>query len=99
MTHNDFVELGDIADNTRLISIDNWDELLDPPERPGAAAQIGVVRACNNWQARLATMSVSIQSGHQTMIMPGEEVCEECVLECHTPLTKRRGTTPQVIIW
>ncbi|KAL9042319.1 MAG: hypothetical protein Q9214_003818, partial [Letrouitia sp. 1 TL-2023] len=55
------------ASNKRLISIDNWEELLDPPEQLGIAT-IGVVRACNSWHARLAAMSISVQKGHRTVV-------------------------------
>ena len=53
----------------RLVSIDSWDELLDPPEGLGINT-IGVVRAGNNWQARLAATSVSVQRRHRTMVLP-----------------------------
>jgi hypothetical protein len=58
------------------ISIDSWDELLDPPEN------VGVVRAHGNWAARLAAVCIIRQ------IMPDcelllfsqrEQPCWNCV--------------------
>lgn len=60
----------------QLVSIDSWDELLDPPERLGT--QSGVIRAHNNWQARLATLSVCVQMEYRTMIVSKGQVCEYC---------------------
>lgn len=62
------------------VSIDSWNELLDPPERLGDG-QIGVIRARNNWQARLATMSVSVQMKYRTSIVPRGQVCNICLCE------------------
>lgn len=60
----------------QLVSIDSWDELLDPPEKLGKG-QIGVIRAHNNWQARLATMSVSVQMKYRTVVFPKGKICED----------------------
>lgn len=67
-------------DNTtkRFVAIDNWDELLDPPEGLGIS-QIGVIRASDSWQARLATMSVCIQRTYRTTVLPKQPVCKFCV--------------------
>ena len=69
-----------LIDNTtkRFVSIDNWDELLDPPEGLGSS-QIGVIRASDNWQARLATMSVCVQRRYRTTVLPKGPVCKFCV--------------------
>lgn len=64
----------------RLISIDSWDELIDPPEHLGETT-IGVVHACDNWHARLAAMSVSVQKGHRTVVVPSLSICTECSAE------------------
>lgn len=64
----------------QMVSIDNWDELLDPPERLGQT-QVGVIRACNNWQARLATMSVCVQMKYRTVVVPKGQSCEYCLGE------------------
>lgn len=56
---------------TGIVCIDNWEELLDPPP------DIGVVRAKDNWQARLAAAALSIQRGHETRLLPNV-VCWRC---------------------
>ena len=61
----------------RLVSINSWEELLDPP--PGLdASTIGVVRAFDNWHARVATMSVSVQKALRTVVLPTEPLCTVC---------------------
>ncbi|KAL8825491.1 MAG: hypothetical protein Q9191_004389, partial [Dirinaria sp. TL-2023a] len=45
------------ASNRRLVAIDSWEELLDPPEGLGTRT-LGIVRAVGNWQARLATATI-----------------------------------------
>jgi len=59
-----------------LVSIDNWDELLDKED------MTGVVRARRNWLARLAAAAVSVKQRHHTIILPNP-VCWDCV-ELHT---------------
>ncbi|KAL8791858.1 MAG: hypothetical protein Q9195_005520 [Heterodermia aff. obscurata] len=50
-----------------LVSIDNWQEILDNPESSA------VVRACGNEQARLAVVTVASQLGYQFRIIePGD---------------------------
>ena len=46
-----------------LVSIDNWQEILDNPERSA------VVRACGNEQARLAIVTVASQLGYRFRII------------------------------
>ena len=58
-------------DDARLISIDNWEELLEKPE--GAA----VVRAHGNWLARLATAAVSVSKRYDTIVVTDDR-CEKC---------------------
>ena len=53
--------------------IDNWTELLEPPE-----ARFGVVRACGDWQARLATFTLAVSTGNQVVILPNG-ICWDCV--------------------
>lgn len=65
------------AVSKRLVAIDNWDELLDPPERLGEL-NIGVVRGGDNWHARLALMSVSVQKKHRTAVLPMQPLCTVC---------------------
>ncbi|KAK5631958.1 hypothetical protein RRF57_007672 [Xylaria bambusicola] len=57
-----------------LTSIDDWDEILDPPDG------IGIIRARHNWLARLATAVLSSQLGHKTIVLPNE-FCWDCVTE------------------
>jgi hypothetical protein len=78
---------------TEIVSIDNWDELLDPPESLGKT-QVGVIRACNNWHARLATMSVSVQKKHNTFVLPSHELCKYCLLNNHL----FQGFNPHIIV-
>ena len=61
----------------QMVSIDNWDELLDPPEML-RTSQVGVIRAYNNWQARLATMSVCVQMKYQTAVLAKRTLSEHC---------------------
>ncbi|KAF2247598.1 hypothetical protein BU26DRAFT_520702 [Trematosphaeria pertusa] len=61
----------------RLLSVDNWEELLDVPEGLGKS-NIGVVRAYDNWLARLAAACVSVQKGYRTVINPTKAVCWHC---------------------
>ena len=61
----------------QLVSINSWEELLDPPAGLGVSS-IGVVRAFDNWHARVATMSVSVQMGLRTVVLPTEPLCTVC---------------------
>ncbi|GKT49507.1 uncharacterized protein ColSpa_09688 [Colletotrichum spaethianum] len=53
-------------------SIDNWEEMIDSP---GTA---GVVRAEDNFVARLAAAAVSVQQGKLTFILP-RQLCWKCI--------------------
>ena len=53
--------------------IDNWTELLEPPE-----ARFGIVRACGDWQARLATFTLAVSTGNKVVILPSS-ICWDCV--------------------
>ena len=53
--------------------IDNWTELLEPPE-----ARLGIVRACGDWQARLATFTLAVSTGNKVIILPNG-ICWDCV--------------------
>jgi hypothetical protein len=55
-----------------MTSIDNWDELLDPPTN-----SICVVRAQKNWLARLALTCVALRLEFVTILLP-EEPCWSC---------------------
>ena len=53
--------------------IDNWTELLEPPE-----AGFGIVRACGDWQARLATFTIAVSTGNKVIVLP-HSICWDCV--------------------
>ena len=57
--------------NFDLISIDNWEELLDREE------VLTVVRAYRNPMARLATAGISVRQGRPTIILP-DDFCFAC---------------------
>ena len=57
-----------------LTSIDQWEELLNQP------AHFAVVRAHQNWQARLAASAISVKLGYQTLIFAGDP-CWSCGLK------------------
>lgn len=61
---------------TRLISIDNWEELLDSPNH---REKVCVVRAHSNWIARLAATCISIQKRYRTALFSKPPVCSVCV--------------------
>ena len=67
----------DRVSSRQLVSINSWEELLDPPAGLGVSS-IGVVRAFNDWHARVATMSVSVQKGLRTVVLPTEPLCTVC---------------------
>lgn len=58
----------------RLVAIDSWDEFVDSP-----SDEI-IVRARNNWLARLAAASLSAQRQQKTIVMRcDDEICWPCV--------------------
>ena len=59
-----------------LISLDSWDEFLDPPR------SIAIFRASGNWQARLAAATAAIQAGQRIVVLP-ETPCLKCVDDCN----------------
>lgn len=61
----------------QLVSIDSWEELLDPPEGLGTT-NIGVLRACDNWDARVAATAVCVQQRLRTVVLPTESLCTIC---------------------
>lgn len=66
-------EVGKIPQE-RLLAIENWEELLDPPR---AAA---VFQAHGNWQARLAAVLICLQKGYLTLLF-GSHGCWDCTFE------------------
>jgi len=57
-----------------LVTIENWEELLDPPHTPA------VFRAHVNWQARLAAVLLCLQNGYLTLLF-GSHGCWNCAFE------------------
>ncbi|MCJ1371758.1 hypothetical protein MMC20_002977 [Loxospora ochrophaea] len=57
--------------SVQMTAIDSWEELLDPPDNRA------VVRAHNNWQARLAAGVLSVQLKKPTFIFSGCWSCFE----------------------
>lgn len=56
-----------------LISLDCWDELLDPPPTSKS-----IFRATGNWQARLAATAACRQRGHRVRVLP-KKSCVLCI--------------------
>lgn len=61
------------ASSTGLISLDCWDELLDPP-----ANSKSIFRATGNWQARLAATAACRQRGYRVRVLP-KKSCVLCI--------------------
>ncbi|MCJ1400580.1 hypothetical protein MMC11_003786 [Xylographa trunciseda] len=86
-----------------LVSIDNWEELLDVSGGINDD-RIGIVRAHGNWHARLAAAVVSAQSGLRTLVLPPEtEICWQCTGRPHLYSLPKHGQTlsfeqPQILI-
>ncbi|KAL8723732.1 MAG: hypothetical protein Q9225_000027 [Loekoesia sp. 1 TL-2023] len=53
--------------------VDNWAELLEPPE-----TRLSIIRACGDWQARLATFSVAVSTERDVIILPST-FCWQCI--------------------
>ena len=80
---------------TRLISIDNWEELLDSPNH---CEKAGVVRAHGNWIARLAATCISIQKRYRTVLVSKPPVCSTCVGGLFTAKRGYPDQSPQICI-
>lgn len=63
-----------------IVSIDSWEELLDPP------LCLGVFRARKNWAARLAAVSVLVQQkrGYSAAILGDGPICWSCIINYYT---------------
>ncbi|KAL8672969.1 MAG: hypothetical protein Q9168_002602 [Polycauliona sp. 1 TL-2023] len=57
---------------SNITCIDSWLGLVDAPEE-----KVSLVRACGNWQARLAASSISLALGYHTILLP-DDVCLQC---------------------
>lgn len=75
-SENAAVQIGKVC-GKQLVSIASWEELLDPPGDLGGST-IAVVRAYDNWPARVATMSVCVQKRLSTRVIPTEPLCTVC---------------------
>lgn len=75
-----------------VVSLDTWEELLDPPPC------VGVSRAKDNWAARLAAVSILIQQElhHVAIIVDGDRVCWRCLKETYA---EPEPHFPQVLIY
>lgn len=62
------------APEVEVVSLDNWEELLDPPR------SVSVIRAHGNWQARLAAANVSVMLGHPTVLFQNHG-CWRCAVK------------------
>jgi hypothetical protein len=67
-----------------LISVDNWDEFVEAP-----LDGILVIRAHENWLARLAFTVLSVNRGVRTIVLPND-VCWTC---CKTSIENVQGDT------
>ena len=65
-------ESGCFADFGRVRSVDGWPEFIDPP------LEACVIRAQDNWTARLALFAVSFARGNK-MLVTSSKVCWACV--------------------
>ncbi|KAI0457846.1 hypothetical protein F5B21DRAFT_53627 [Xylaria acuta] len=82
------------TDHSVLTAIDDWNEILDPPNT------VSIVRSLDNWLGRLATAAVCRQLGFLVIVLPGR-VCWPCIhgewLRLSTPPTpqlKREQAMP-----
>jgi hypothetical protein len=83
----------DVFGNSKvpLVSLDNWEEFLDAP-----SDGVLVVRAHQNWLARLAFTVMSISRGRRTLVLPAE-VCWHC---CKSALegSQREDASSSILI-
>jgi hypothetical protein len=75
--HEPKVTCGHTAPNLRafrMVSIDNWNEFLDHPN------SVSIIRAKDNWLARLAFSTLSVKRKHQTIVLSHEGIiCWPCI--------------------
>ncbi|RYP74088.1 hypothetical protein DL769_004105 [Monosporascus sp. CRB-8-3] len=63
---------GPASSDAKMISIDNFAEMIVPPRQPG------IIRAKGNWQARLAAASLCLAKGYKVILKP-EHTCWGCL--------------------
>ncbi|RSL77691.1 hypothetical protein CEP51_008839 [Fusarium floridanum] len=58
-----------------ILSLETWEEILDPPP------SIGVIRSNGNWVARLAAITILAQQSHQNavVLLGNEPICWKCL--------------------
>src|SRR4051812_5786952 len=63
-----------------VVSLDSWNEVLDAPPC------VGVLRASNNWVARLAAVSILIQrnAGHAILVLAKGPICWRCLEDAYS---------------
>ena len=67
-----------------MVSVDNWEEFLQPSDE-----SISVVRAHQNWPARLAFTVASVQQGRHPILLP-PDVCWSCCKQMITVLDSKK---------
>lgn len=75
-----------------VTAIDSWDELLDRPENAG------IVRAHENWLARLALTSVSIQCQYKTVLLT-DSPCWKCCKTMLPNIKKEKEFSSMIFIY
>ena len=73
----------------QMTSIETWLELVDTPEE-----HFCVVRAYGNWEARLATGSISVAKGYFTLVVP-DDICWNCL---ENTISKVSSNRPVIVI-
>ena len=71
--------------------IDNWNELLVPPE-----TGLGIVRACGDWQARLAAFTIGRSLGNM-IFLSSDNICWSCLRE-QTALSQEVDHEKNIIV-
>ena len=66
------VHLDTAYPHQRMTSIENWFEMIEPPE-----SRYAIVQAHGNLEARLAAASISVALGFRTLILP-RRICWTC---------------------
>ncbi|KAF4956258.1 hypothetical protein FSARC_11657 [Fusarium sarcochroum] len=79
-------------DGYRFVTIDCWEELLEGSE------DTAVVRAHENWQARLAVTCIAAQRGYKVFVLPNS-ICWRCLHNgLRNVFCKNDGTPGPVLI-
>lgn len=82
--------LGEAMNSLDAVSVDSWDGLLDLPPC------LSVIRARNNWVARLAATSIICQqsNGHALVLVEGDRLCLNCLVDAYSEIS-----TPQMVLY